>query len=666
MRELTATLLAAQQSSSRVPYVQILAQSQFTGAKRLRWQRLYSGSETGNFHAAAMAGDGSLLRVRVCGEENFRLYRQRVTNPGAQANFAAWTATGIYACQAVALAVNGTGVYLFFMTLNGELKLMQSSDHGASWSSPVILDYAAALPVFGLAATVKTNGDVAVFFTGNDTLYVKKRVNGTWQAKTTWDKTSGELSAVAVVYDGDWLLMLTGKDEAGNAKMWTAIYGDGHEIPAGEWSDLTELAAAPAGSDYVYGGVSLARPDVYRLFFVEKVTGVNPMSRVYESHTIIDSLFSANLWQEPLPFEYGGEGGLAFAGDAVNSWLSAPDGVWHAQHSEATRDLTPDIVGAQWENGTASGRLTVELNNTGGKYAFPGSGTLEMLDIGGALACNPGYRTAAGNETSEGLVFRIAAYEHINLNGENSLVVTAVDGWQDLADWRARHQFRWNASAPVNNVKYLLCFVLARAGLRLEVISESLTVNDYCPDFTIHRGDSGLAIINRLLSFVPDVILIEGGTAYLKNPQESDTADYVYGMPHAILQAKYQTLGWETNRAQVTGYTPETGEEIRIDTVNWLQLAKYPERLQQLNDRNLKTTAETTNRSEIMLRKAQAAAVKGEMIVPVNCGQRLYDVIEVSDASAGLAGVKKRVKGIALSYRPERGEYTHKLILGGV
>ena len=52
--------------------------------------------------------------------------------------------------------------------------------------------------------------------------------------------------------------------------------------------------------------------------------------------------------------------------------------------------------------------------------------------------------------------------------------------------------------------------------------------------------------------------------------------------------------------------------------------------------------------------------------MPVNCGQQLYDVIDITDARAGLNSAKKRVLGITLDYRPRWGEYTQRLWLGAV
>ena len=85
-----------------------------------------------------------------------------------------------------------------------------------------------------------------------------------------------------------------------------------------------------------------------------------------------------------------------------------------------------------------------------------------------------------------------------------------------------------------------------------------------------------------------------------------------------------------------------------------------------LIDRNLNTVAETQQRGDAHLRQAAIEAVGGTLTVPVNCGQQLFDVIEVTDARAGLDAVKKRVLGMALVYQPQRGEYFQWLEMGGV
>ena len=65
MRSLTATLLTAQKEASHTPYVKVEAKNRIAGVVRFDWERLYSGSEDGYFHAVTMPGDCSLIRARI-------------------------------------------------------------------------------------------------------------------------------------------------------------------------------------------------------------------------------------------------------------------------------------------------------------------------------------------------------------------------------------------------------------------------------------------------------------------------------------------------------------------------------------------------------------------------------------------------------------------------
>jgi hypothetical protein len=49
-------------------------------------------------------------------------------------------------------------------------------------------------------------------------------------------------------------------------------------------------------------------------------------------------------------------------------------------------------------------------------------------------------------------------------------------------------------------------------------------------------------------------------------------------------------------------------------------------------------------------------AADDEVLVPVNCGQELYDVVEVTDLRAGLSAARQRV--LAMSLRYVRGRPT--------
>ena len=667
MRTLTSTLLTAQKETTRTPYAEVKATNLVTGVVRFDWTRLYSGSEDDYFHAVTMPGDGSLIRVRITPPADSRkLYRQRVANPGLSSDFSTWIYTNEYNAVVVTCCSLGAEVSIFWIKSNREIRWIKSTDYGTTWTSPELIGYSSTTAIYGIAAAYKPNGDIALFFADQVTLYVMKFVNGSWGNKVAWDKTTGNLSGVATGYDGDWNLLVTGKDSDDNYKLWSLIYGDGGDVAAGTWSALKEVASAPSDGNFEYHRVFMDKPDIFRAFFIEKFTGTEGYTRPFWSHSIPDTGFLDNQWHEPVPFNLSSQYGLAIAHYGDYCWLSTPNGVWRASKAVEAIDLTADVLSLRQELEESRGRLVVELRNDDGRYASPGEGSLSVLDIGCQLELSPGYVTSEGNEVSSGLAFGLDAYEHTSSGGNASLILYASDGGDLIAHWRARHQFRWNEETDDMSVKDILAFVLARVGLKLEVKSQSSVVTSYYPDFTIHPGNQGSIVIRRLLSFVPDVLFVEGNKVYVVNPQSSDSSVYSYGSSHSLFEGRYKKGAWELNRVQVEGYDAQSDEPIIVDSFTWSEIDKVYDRLSQVEDRNIDTVGEAQARGEAYLREAEIESAGGVIRISVNCGQQLYDVVDITDSRAGLSAEKKRVLGLTLVYGPRRGEYEQRLSLGAV
>lgn len=274
--------------------------------------------------------------------------------------------------------------------------------------------------------------------------------------------------------------------------------------------------------------------------------------------------------------------------------------------------------------------------------------------------------TSQGNEVSSGQTFVLEAYECASSGGKSSLFLYARDGWGEIGGWRARHQFRWNKASEEMSVKQILDFILARAGLKLEVKSQSSTITGYYPDFTLQWNNKGDTIVDRLLSFVPDVLFIEGNKAYLVNPQSSDSPVYSYGQAHYISEGRYRQAAWSFNRVQVEGYDPVEDEKIIKDAFSWSQIAGVYDRLNLLEDRNIDTVVRAEQRGQAYLRGAEIESGGGAILVPLNCGQQLYDVIDITDSRAGLSANKMRVLGLTSVYDSRRSRYEQRLLLGAV
>jgi hypothetical protein len=667
MRTLSSSLLAAQRAASHIPYVKVEVTNASCGVVRYNWERLYTGSEDDYCHAVTMPSDGSLVRVRVTPPVDSRkLYRQRVANPGPSSDFSTWTYASQYNVLAVAACSLGAEVSIFWINGDREIYQLKSTDSGINWGSPELIGYSATSAIGGMAASYKSNGDIALFFADQTNLYVMKRISGSWGGRVAWDKSTGNLSGVATVYAGDWNLVVTGRDSGDNFKLWSLVYGDGGEVAVGTWSSLKEVASAPSDGDFEYQSPFMDKPDVYRVFFVEKYAGTEAYARPFWSHIVAESSFLSSLWHEPVPFDLSGDYGLAIAHHGDYCWLSAPYGVWRAKLVLQRIDLTGDVLSVREELEENRGKLVVELRNDNGYYASPGSGDLSVLTLGCQLEFSPGYCTSSGNESSPGQAFALDAYEHTSSGGKASFILYATDAWSLIENWRARHQFRWNKVTDEMCVKDILGFILARVGLKLEVKSQSSVITGYYPDFTISANDRGDAIVNKLLSFVPDVLFIEGNKAYLVSPQSTDSSVYSYGTGHAVLEGRYRQGAWEYNRVQVEGYDPVGGQALIVNCFGWEEIGKFDDRLRYVEDRNLVTVAEAGARGEAYLREAGIYSAGGSIRIPVNCGQQLYDVIDITDSRGGLSAEKKRVLGLILVFNTRRAQYEQQLVLGSV
>jgi hypothetical protein len=87
--------------------------------------------------------------------------------------------------------------------------------------------------------------------------------------------------------------------------------------------------------------------------------------------------------------------------------------------------------------------------------------------------------------------------------------------------------------------------------------------------------------------------------------------------------------------------------------------------LRQAHDRNMTTVALAESRADAMLRQSALGAMSGMITLPVNCGQELYDVVEVTDAGAGLSAARRRVLALAMRYSTgKRPVYEQDVALG--
>ena len=201
MRTLSVKLLAEQKIASRTPYVKVEAKNLINDVVRLDWTRIYTGSEDDYFHCVAMPDDGSLIRLRITPlVDSRKLYYSRVTSPDEHSDYTSWTYLSLYNAVIVASCAYGARVSQFYIKNTRAIYHRESTDNGASWCAWYLVGYTPTIAIYGIACAYKPNGDIALFYADQATLYVLKRLSGSWGSAVAWSKSTGDLSGIACVY----------------------------------------------------------------------------------------------------------------------------------------------------------------------------------------------------------------------------------------------------------------------------------------------------------------------------------------------------------------------------------------------------------------------------------------------------------------------------------
>jgi hypothetical protein len=485
MLTVSSTLLAAQKKPHRLPYVEAKVYDYEQGIKRLSWTRLYTGTEPDNHHGIVFDGQGDMHRIRA-GASN-ALYRQKITNPGPSSDYSQWMQIASDCQGPCAIAAYGAKVYIFYRTPGNVLWKYYSHDYGQSWSNAQLADYS---EVVSLAACWWGTGNIVVCFALKSSFPAK--INGIVL------NTSDQSTSQHEWYDGTHPLLETYGIGATFNPFWPAI----EIVFAGKESDtpynhfdlfrtyfsntynflaLESFLMAPDGENITYEYPDCHLPanaqeyETNRIIAVEKFVGTTAYTRPITCHMVKGTYWSDTTFTKPKPFlDVAPSYGLRLQSTSDYWWLSKPDGIWRAPRpADLPLDLTKDIISlTQHQNSPLILRgergVTIELNNSQGQYASPGSGALVSLRFRSEIILKLGYKTTAGSEAVEAGTYWIDSWQHSSQANISRFTLNCLDGWGLIDRWTARYQMRWNKD-EVNpkSVWQILYQLLARVGIKL-------------------------------------------------------------------------------------------------------------------------------------------------------------------------------------------------------
>jgi len=132
---------------------------------------------------------------------------------------------------------------------------------------------------------------------------------------------------------------------------------------------------------------------------------------------------------------------------------------------------------------------------------------------------------------------------------------------------------------------------------------------------------------------------------------------------HVILDGQYLTATPPTNRAYVIG-RDIYGNPVYGTAVDSTELGLVGERLDFQQELAIPTESQAADVANAILSKMRLTGKRGVILIPPNCGQELFDVVQITDAGANQSAIKFRVVGLRFEYSPKQARYQHRLILG--
>jgi len=285
--------------------------------------------------------------------------------------------------------------------------------------------------------------------------------------------------------------------------------------------------------------------------------------------------------------------------------------------------------------------ITGSVSNATGKLAGVGSNYITVIDVTGT------FQTADGGAD--------------DADGASA----SCDALTAVATQSAAGGGLWNKDTTILNILKAILSGLVD-DVALDSDDPDNTINTHSPLLILPTGARVRAVVRQLLQMSKCGARISSADDELHVLYLNTAADsvYDYNSDHAFKVDIREEAAILPNQVlfvdqlpSVTGDAPSyfgTAESSARDIGNFLAIEVDP---------TITSDAEAVKRAEAWIAQREAEAHQGLVVAPMNCGQELYDMVEITDTRADVT-VKGRVGRIDRHYSPGRYEITVRL--GGI
>lgn len=275
-----------------------------------------------------------------------------------------------------------------------------------------------------------------------------------------------------------------------------------------------------------------------------------------------------------------------------------------------------DLVGAV-KTQAEIGASEVELKNFEDEVVIPDNTKLTIAGDSTEYLITSTVTTDTSGEATVSISPTLVVQAHVN-----DVATLALDTLKDIVI----------GLLSGTNYGYSLYGAISISWESEDSIIDSFVIKDY---FKLREGSSRLAKVNEALGYTTMVKLVkDDGIIYFKVPTISGAvfdSEYVISGGHTFFAKSYSTALVVPNFIQVKD-PDETFELIKVaqnavGVANLLKVVIYV--------LPVTTGAESQAIADAMLQRAELAAQRGDIEVPMNAYQKVWDYVQITDAREG-------------------------------
>lgn len=284
-----------------------------------------------------------------------------------------------------------------------------------------------------------------------------------------------------------------------------------------------------------------------------------------------------------------------------------------------------------------------------------------------------GYITGSGEEYSNAPPVWVNAQRTISVEGELVCELVCVDIWWKLSNQRAMGSSfttppYWDRDTTILDI---IDALLSQLGITL---SNDATSDPNLSDMPVYESEVNRPVRNILrdmTAMTQSVLRMTGSdtimSLYYLHPNPASV--YTYDTGHAFYSDVKEAGLVVPNRVIVCDLIPTAVTQkaqfsgSADDTFSQGKIGVYT---QVFEDQSVQSDSDCQRRAEAYLSKVRTERNQGTIVVPMNCGQEMYDYITVYDTRTGEM-VSGRVGSLMRTYDPtEDRNYVLEIQLGGI